>query len=96
MNERKTLIKVENLVVEYGKGAKRHRAVDGISFTIHAGECVGFVGANGAGKSTTIKSLMGFLFPASGTVEVFGLQPVWRKAACGPATSRKSPSTTRS
>ena len=69
------VIEIENLVVEYGRGAKKVRAVDGISFRVEPGECVGFIGANGAGKSTTIKALMGFLFPASGTVRVFGLPP---------------------
>ena len=51
-------------------------AVDGISFTIGAGECVGYIGANGAGKSTTIKMLTGILVPTSGIVRVCGLEPV--------------------
>lgn len=67
-----SVIEVENLVVEYGKGARRHRAVDGITFAVQPGECVGFIGANGAGKSTTMKTLMGFIFPTSGTARVFG------------------------
>jgi len=46
----------------------------GISFTVRRGECVGFIGANGAGKSTTLKILMGFRFPDSGSVTVFGKQ----------------------
>lgn len=66
------VIQVQDLVVEYGKAKKLHRAVDGISFDVHEGECVGFIGANGAGKSTTIKTLMGFMFPASGSAQVFG------------------------
>lgn len=66
------VIEVKDLAVDYGRGAARVRAVDGISFTVAAGECVGFIGANGAGKSTTIKALMGFIFPASGTVRMFG------------------------
>ena len=67
-----TVLEVQDLVVDYGRGAKKTRAVDGMSFSIRAGECVGFVGPNGAGKSTTIKAIMGFLFPASGKVTVFG------------------------
>lgn len=66
------LIDVENLVVQYGKGSKTAKAVNGISFQIRRGECVGFIGANGAGKSTTIKTIMGFMFPTSGNVSVFG------------------------
>lgn len=66
------VIDVQDLVVEYKTGRKSHRAVRGISFQVHPGECVGFIGANGAGKSTTMKALLGFVFPASGTVKVFG------------------------
>ncbi|MCX7625192.1 MAG: ABC transporter ATP-binding protein [Candidatus Sumerlaeaceae bacterium] len=76
------IIEVKNLVVEYGQGSKRIRAVDGISFEIYPGECVGFVGVNGAGKSTTIKTLMGFIFPTSGSARLFGL-------AAGAVESRK-------
>jgi ABC-2 type transport system ATP-binding protein len=52
------------------------RAVDGISFTVAEGECVGYIGANGAGKSTTIKMLTGILVPTSGRVRVTGMEPV--------------------
>ena len=51
------------------------RAVDEVSFDIEPGEMVGYIGANGAGKSTTIKMLTGILTPTSGTVEVGGLVP---------------------
>jgi ABC-2 type transport system ATP-binding protein len=51
-------------------------AVDGVTFGIAPGECVGYIGANGAGKSTTIKMLTGILVPTSGTVRVCGLEPV--------------------
>lgn len=51
------------------------RAVDGIDFTIQDGEIVGYIGQNGAGKSTTIKMLSGILVPTSGQVEVNGLVP---------------------
>lgn len=48
-------------------------AVDGISFDIEEGEIVGYIGANGAGKSTTIKMMCGILHPTSGSVSVNGL-----------------------
>ena len=51
------------------------RAVDGVSFSIDEGELIGYIGANGAGKSTTIKMLTGILVPTSGLVEVAGLVP---------------------
>ncbi len=50
-------------------------AVDGISFQIDAGEVVGYIGVNGAGKSTTIKMLTGILAPTSGSVRVLGRDP---------------------
>ena len=48
--------------------------------SVRQGETVGFIGANGAGKSTTIKSIMGFIFPQSGSLTVFG-EPVGSVAA---------------
>jgi ABC-2 type transport system ATP-binding protein len=51
------------------------RAVDEVSFQIEAGEQVGYIGANGAGKSTTVKMLTGILTPTAGRVEVGGLVP---------------------
>lgn len=50
-------------------------AVNGISFNVKPGEFVGYVGENGAGKSTTIKMLTGILVPTSGTLSVNGLVP---------------------
>jgi ABC-2 type transport system ATP-binding protein len=51
------------------------KAVDGISFEVEQGEIVGYIGANGAGKSTTIKMLTGILTPTSGDIDVFGIDP---------------------
>ncbi|MXZ09339.1 MAG: ATP-binding cassette domain-containing protein [Gemmatimonadetes bacterium] len=51
------------------------RAVDNISFEIAEGEVVGYIGRNGAGKSTTIKMLTGILVPTSGKLEVNGIVP---------------------
>lgn len=50
-------------------------AVDNISFSIKQGELVGYIGANGAGKSTTIKMLAGILVPTTGEVRVDGIEP---------------------
>lgn len=57
--------------------AKRvvNKAVDNISFSIAEGEMVGYIGANGAGKSTTIKMLTGILTPTSGEIKVDGIIP---------------------
>ena len=55
------------------------RAVDGISFTVPDGEIVGYIGANGAGKSTTIKMMCGILTPSSGSVRIDGAEPYRRR-----------------
>ena len=47
-------------------------AVDGITFDVRAGEVFGFLGANGAGKTTAIKMLIGLLAPSAGTAQVAG------------------------
>lgn len=51
------------------------RAVDNMSFQINDGEIVGYIGSNGAGKSTTIKMMTGILTPTSGWIEVNGIIP---------------------
>ena len=51
-------------------------AVDRMTFAVRPGEAVGYIGANGAGKSTTIKMLTGILVPSSGSVRTCGLEPV--------------------
>lgn len=50
-------------------------AVDNMNFEIEEGEVVGYIGSNGAGKSTTIKMMTGILTPTSGKVEVNGIIP---------------------
>lgn len=55
-------------------------AVDGIDFSIAAGEFVAYLGPNGAGKSTTIKMLTGILHPTRGAVRVAGFDPTSRRA----------------
>ena len=51
------------------------KAVDDISFTIQDGEIVGYIGSNGAGKSTTIKMMTGIMMPTSGECLVNGINP---------------------
>ncbi len=70
----------EFVVRRKGEGRWRVRhtiaAVDAMSWAVQPGEAVGYIGANGAGKSTTIKMLSGILVPTSGTVRTCGLDPV--------------------
>lgn len=56
-------------------------AVDGISFRIEPGEMVGYIGVNGAGKSTTIKMLTGILVPSAGQIRVLGRDPYRQREA---------------
>ncbi len=55
-------------------------AVDNVSFTINDGEIVGYIGSNGAGKSTTIKMMSGILTPTAGQVLIDGLEPYDNKS----------------
>jgi ABC-2 type transport system ATP-binding protein len=56
-------------------GRPKARAVDDVSFEIRRGEVFGLLGPNGSGKSTTIKILLGLLYPTKGYVEVLGRSP---------------------
>ncbi|MCA9325550.1 ABC transporter ATP-binding protein [Candidatus Saccharibacteria bacterium] len=51
-------------------------ALDGLSLKVDAGEVYGFLGANGAGKSTTIRTLLNFIQPSGGSASIFGLDSV--------------------
>lgn len=62
---------VKNLTKKYGNIA----AVDDLSFHVKKGEVFGLLGANGAGKSTTIECILGTKIPDSGTVSIFGCNP---------------------
>ena len=75
------IIETRGLTREFKRRAKglKHTsltAVDHLDLQIDAGESVGYIGANGAGKSTTIKMLVGILVPTSGTVRTCGLDPL--------------------
>ena len=67
-NEAENVIEVEHLVKAFGT----FRAVDNISFTVKRGEIFGFLGANGAGKTTAMHMLTGLNQPTSGTGRVVG------------------------
>lgn len=66
MNE---IIRVNNLTKEF----KELKAVDNLSFSVREGEVYGFLGQNGAGKSTTIRMLLTLIKPTDGTIEIFGM-----------------------
>jgi ABC-2 type transport system ATP-binding protein len=59
----------------FSRNYKTVRAVDNINFSVEQGEIVGFIGANGAGKSTTIKMMTGLIKPTGGEVIISGYDP---------------------
>jgi ABC-2 type transport system ATP-binding protein len=69
MNPNAIAIEVEHLSRRFGA----FTAVDDVSFTVRQGEIFGFLGSNGAGKSTTIRMLCGLLRPTSGSARVGGV-----------------------
>ncbi|HUT18486.1 MAG TPA: ABC transporter ATP-binding protein, partial [Anaerolineae bacterium] len=62
------ILRVEDLAVNYGA----IQALQGISFHVEEGEIVTLIGANGAGKSTTLKTISGLLYPRAGTISYQG------------------------
>jgi ABC-2 type transport system ATP-binding protein len=62
------IIKVDNLSKQYHEV----KAVNDISFTVNTGDIYGFLGQNGAGKSTTIRMLLTLIAPTAGNIELFG------------------------
>lgn len=72
-----TALRAENLSKTFRDFWRRPRveAVRSISFDVPAGQVFGLLGPNGSGKSTTIKMVLGLLFPTAGTLEVLGASP---------------------
>jgi len=62
------IVEVKNLCKSY----KEVDAVRNLSFSVYSGDVYGFLGQNGAGKSTTIRMLMTLIAPTSGTIQIFG------------------------
>jgi ABC-2 type transport system ATP-binding protein len=56
-------------------GRPKAKAVDNVDFEVRRGEVFGLLGPNGSGKSTTVKLLLGLLYPTRGHIEVFGHSP---------------------
>lgn len=66
------ILRVENLVKQYGKGDNTVKALDGVSFSVNKGEFVAIIGPSGSGKSTLLHILGGVDKPTSGKVYVNG------------------------
>ncbi|HMK91756.1 MAG TPA: ABC transporter ATP-binding protein [Thermoleophilia bacterium] len=67
-----TLVVIDSLVRRYGELT----AVDGISFSVARGEMFGLIGPDGAGKTTTLRVVLGLLMPDAGSVRTCGLDPI--------------------
>ena len=63
-----SMLKVDNLSVHYGM----IQAVRDVSFEVNEGEVVSLIGANGAGKTTILRTLSGLVRPSSGKIEFLG------------------------
>lgn len=70
------MLEIKNLRKVYGSGKTEKVAVDGISLTVERGAFFGLLGANGAGKSTTIHCITGIAQPTSGEIMVDGIDVV--------------------
>jgi ABC-2 type transport system ATP-binding protein len=76
-------LEIKNLVIKFGSFI----AVNNISFSVSSGEIFGFLGANGAGKTTAIRALCGLLNPSSGSISINGRELIgdnlWLKKNIG-------------
>lgn len=71
MRTRESVIEVRGLRKSFGQV----RALDGLEFSVEAGEIFGILGPNGAGKTTAVECVMGAIKPDSGTLTVLGFNP---------------------
>jgi ABC-2 type transport system ATP-binding protein len=65
-------LSIDGLTIDYGE----RRAVSGLSLVVRPGEIYGLLGSNGAGKSSTIRAVVGLVRPVAGAIRVHGLDPV--------------------
>lgn len=72
VEELKKILTFNAIEKKFGRGKNRKKVINDFSLQIFQSEIVGFIGANGAGKSTIIKLLLQFHTPDQGSIEVFG------------------------
>ncbi len=73
-----SVIQVQGLTKKFGH---QFTAVNDLSFSVNKGDVYGFLGQNGAGKSTTIRMLLSLITPTSGNIEIFGMPLQANRAA---------------
>ena len=82
------VIEVRDLTRVYGRSsAQPFTAVDCVSFTVEPGQIFGLLGTNGAGKTSVLEVVEGLTAPTSGTVRVFGMDPIAERASVRPHQS---------
>ncbi|WP_222914620.1 ATP-binding cassette domain-containing protein [Dictyoglomus thermophilum] len=75
-----TILKVENLEKTFGKGTKKVKVVNGVSFQVKNNEIFALLGPNGAGKTTTIKMILDLVTPDKGEIEILSMKmPKYKK-----------------
>jgi ABC-2 type transport system ATP-binding protein len=72
------ILSVQELHRRFGE----HVAIHSLSFTVPRGTVVGLLGANGAGKTTAMSSILGLVRPSSGAIRIFGMDPFKHRVAC--------------
>src|SRR5205807_563238 len=85
-----TVASCHDVVVEYGSGDARLRALDGVDFSARAGERVALRGRSGSGKTTLLHVLGGLVRPTAGSVEIEGRELTTLDEAARSATRRSS------
>ncbi|OGV40564.1 MAG: ABC transporter ATP-binding protein [Lentisphaerae bacterium GWF2_49_21] len=77
MSGKESVVKAVGLSKEFRDfwNRPKAKAVNDIDFEVYEGEVLGLLGPNGSGKSTTIKMLLGLLYPTAGSITVFGESP---------------------
>jgi len=73
------VIEAQDLCKTYTSGFQKSQSVEAlknVSFSVGAGEIFGYLGPNGSGKTTTIKMLLGLIFPTSGTMKILGREDI--------------------
>ena len=63
------ILEISNLRKIYKNG----RGIENVNLTVHRGDIVGLLGPNGSGKTTTMRTVTGLIFPDSGTIKIFGI-----------------------
>lgn len=82
-----SILTAQNVTRRYGSGSKAFTAVDDASLEVHSGELFAILGTNGAGKTSLMEVLEGLAPAASGSVKVWGMDPIADRTKIRPRTA---------